>query len=425
MTDCLMREAAFQIIGPCDVSPSGPGSFWTCLPPEGDSAGTCYGDSLDMFNTIACIPPSCPDHVLDFEMRTFHCSCNGPNCGVICHFMPNNTWKITIEGRTVEENPIQSAQFPDVRDLRGRYHCADADRELGRPTLRVPLAARRADRRHDLRLAVGQHSLHLHRLRRVRQHRHGLAGGGCEPRSESLLGPFEDCEPTVELDAGDGWFSYFWPHSGETSQTVTVDSPGFYTVFVEDGFGCVGESQPIDAIIHPPPVVDAFPDTIIIDEGALAELFASSTSPGLVNYTWGPEGTLTCNDCPNPLAFPSTDQIYFVVGEQFGCVGEPDSLIVLVNQVDLVLPNAFTPNADGLNDVFRVTNPALYPVFEMAIFTRWGERVYHSADIRSGWDGTHQGRDAELGVYIWMIRYRKGTIDGEEVRLAGNVTLVR
>ncbi|MFN3939878.1 MAG: hypothetical protein ACK4IY_04785, partial [Chitinophagales bacterium] len=52
-TDCLMAEAAFRILGICDDSP-GPSSFWTCIPPVGDTAGTCYGVDLDMFNTIAC-----------------------------------------------------------------------------------------------------------------------------------------------------------------------------------------------------------------------------------------------------------------------------------------------------------------------------------------------------------------------------------
>jgi gliding motility-associated-like protein len=114
-----------------------------------------------------------------------------------------------------------------------------------------------------------------------------------------------------------------------------------------------------------------------------------------------------------------------VFGTQNGCVGEPDSVLVLINQVDLVLPNAFTPNGDGLNDVFRVTNAVLYPVFELSVFNRWGEVIYRSDDIRSGWDGTYRGKEQESGVYIWLIRFRKGSVSGEEVTLTGNVTLLR
>ncbi|MBC8046991.1 MAG: hypothetical protein H7Y00_09370, partial [Fimbriimonadaceae bacterium] len=117
-TDCLMKEAAFRILGPCDDSPS-PTSYWTCLPPAGDTAGTCYGIDLDMFNTIACIPPQCEDYEFTFEMRTFMCSCTKPPCDITCHFMPTDSWVITIEGKTVEENNIESELFPEFTICEG------------------------------------------------------------------------------------------------------------------------------------------------------------------------------------------------------------------------------------------------------------------------------------------------------------------
>jgi gliding motility-associated-like protein len=245
------------------------------------------------------------------------------------------------------------------------------------------------------------------------------------PAPAPAPGPFEDCVPSVQLDAGPGFVSYFWPHSGETTQTVTVTTAGSYTVQVTDGNGCSGSSSPIVAVLNEPPVVNTVPDTLIIDDGSLGQLGVTTTATGLVSYLWSPAATLTCANCPSPLAFPQTATLYTVFGTQNGCPGRPDSVLVLINQVDLVLPNAFTPNGDGLNDVFRVTNDVLYPVFELVIFNRWGEVIYRSDDIRSGWDGTFRGKEQESGVYIWLIRFRKGSETGEEVTLKGNVTLLR
>jgi gliding motility-associated-like protein len=424
LSDCLMREAAFQIVGPCSTSPA-PGSFWSCLPPEGDSSGTCFGDSLDMFNTIACIPPSCADHVLTFEMRTFHCSCNGPNCGVICHFMEDASWKITIEGRTVVENPILSPDEPDFTICEGDTLALTPTGQWGVPPYTYQWSP----------VGVTADTVFVSPLTNTTYT--SIIFDACDntdtvtrdviviPAPNPAPGPFEDCVPSVVLDAGAGFTSYFWPHSGETTQTVTVNAAGTYTVDVTDGSGCTGSSEPIVAILNEPPVVNTVPDTLIIDDGALAQLGVTTTSTGSVSYTWSPAGTLTCTNCPSPLAFPQSETWYYVFGQQFGCIGEPDSVLVIVNQVDLVLPNAFTPNDDGLNDVFRVTNPVLYPVFQMQIFDRWGEVIFQSDDIQSGWDGTYRGQDQELGSYIWVIRFRKGSESGEEVTLKGTVTLLR
>ncbi len=424
MTDCLMREAAFQIVGPCDTSPSA-GSYWSCLPPEGDSSGTCYGDSLDLFNTIACLPPSCPDHVLTFEMRTFHCSCNGPNCGVACHFMPDNTWKITIEGRTVEEDPIQSFDVPSFTICPGDSITLEPSAQWGVPpyTYQWTPGGVFAD---PYRVAPPVTTTYT-----------SVVFDDCGntdtvsrevtvlPAPSLTAGPFRDCEPDVTLDAGPGFAAYFWPHSGETTQTVTVTVPGNYVVRVTDANGCTGLSDSILAEIVPAPLVDAMPDSLVIDVGALAPLSVLALTPGPVSFTWTPAATLTCADCPSPLAFPAEPTTYLVSGSLYGCDGPPDSVRVLVEQVDLVLPNAFTPNGDGLNDAFGVTNPVRYPVFALRVFNRWGEQVFATADIAQRWDGTFRGRDQEAGVYVWTILYRKGRADGEEVRLSGNVTLLR
>ena len=88
------------------------------------------------------------------------------------------------------------------------------------------------------------------------------------------------------------------------------------------------------------------------------------------------------------------------------------------------MPNAFSPNADNNNDIFR-TNGKNVASVSLAIYNRWGQEVYKSetTDLAQGWDGTFKGQDCEVGVYVF---YAVATFtDGTEEFVKGNVTLTR
>ena len=88
----------------------------------------------------------------------------------------------------------------------------------------------------------------------------------------------------------------------------------------------------------------------------------------------------------------------------------------------MYVPNAFAPN--GVNKTFGPKGQFFdYTQFEMTIYNRWGEQIYQSRNINQGWDGTVDGKDASLGSYVYMIRYKDG--DGKEKRKKGTVTLIR
>lgn len=91
--------------------------------------------------------------------------------------------------------------------------------------------------------------------------------------------------------------------------------------------------------------------------------------------------------------------------------------------VDLYVPNAFTPNGDGQNDVFRLRTPHGQVLLEFRIFDRWGAEVYTSTDVLQGWDGTCKGTPQPVGSYVYFIRYKN--IEGEEKLLKGAVHLLR
>lgn len=88
----------------------------------------------------------------------------------------------------------------------------------------------------------------------------------------------------------------------------------------------------------------------------------------------------------------------------------------------LYVPTAFTPNGDGLNDVFKASYGENITRFIMEIYNRWGQKVFESSDIRKGWNGTYQ-QNLLSGVFIWIIRY--DTIDRRNQVLKGTVSLIK
>jgi gliding motility-associated-like protein len=90
----------------------------------------------------------------------------------------------------------------------------------------------------------------------------------------------------------------------------------------------------------------------------------------------------------------------------------------------ITVPNGFTPDGNGLNDVFRITANQPINQFSMRIFNRWGEEVFHSEDYTQGWDGYHRSKEQNSGVYLYIINYQD-LGDGEYKVLNGNLTLIR
>jgi gliding motility-associated-like protein len=91
------------------------------------------------------------------------------------------------------------------------------------------------------------------------------------------------------------------------------------------------------------------------------------------------------------------------------------------------VPNAFSPNGDGVNDEFGVVTPHPLPFFELYIYSRWGKLIFSSTNQDDKWDGTINGKPAPTGSYVWMVNY-KFLSDGEGSELLkdqGTVTLIK
>ena len=147
---------------------------------------------------------------------------------------------------------------------------------------------------------------------------------------------------------------------------------------------------------------------------------------GFPSYDWFPSEGLSCSDCFNPLATLSeTTEFQVTVTDENGC-STIISLIVNVlppcNPERLLIPNAFTPDGDGVNDWFGVEFEGFEMVANVKIFDRWGEKVYEGSGETAFWDGTIDGKPGTADVYVYIIKLTCS--EGEGTRV-GDVTLIR
>lgn len=237
-----------------------------------------------------------------------------------------------------------------------------------------------------------------------------------------VVGPdIEVCyETPVQVFASGGTYYQWIPASDFTNAVAenTTLIPRFdtkYYVIISNEIGCsVEEELPVRT--YPQALIDAGPD-LLIPFGGTAQL-QGITSPG--NYFWSPATALSCTHCLNPTArlFDPMEYTLTLI-DTFGCKYK-DMMKVKIEGA-IYVPNAFTPNGDGINDTFSAIGLDVEK-FRLEIFTRNGELVYASNDINKGWDGTVNGNEAQMDVYVYVIHYMLN--DGYPRKQIGRVTLV-
>lgn len=166
------------------------------------------------------------------------------------------------------------------------------------------------------------------------------------------------------------------------------------------------------------------PDTVILEIGREIQLNAPD---GFAVYEWSPPGDLSCADCPDPVAKPGGSSTYrLTVTDGNGCTATVEYRVLLFPPCDpqrLIIPNAFTPDGDGNNDVFKVVPfEGFEQIVSLQIYNRWGQRIYLGSGPAAAWDGTAGGKPAPSDVYVYILEADCGGTAG---RLVGDVTLLR
>lgn len=217
------------------------------------------------------------------------------------------------------------------------------------------------------------------------------------------------------------WSPAFYVDNASSPVTIAhpVDTT-LFTVTVTDTLGC---PKPVTAstLVRVVPKVHAFAgnDTIIM----LNTPFQLNATGG-VRYTWMPPDGLNNRSIYNPVTTYNHDITYTVTAyTQEGCSGTDNIFVRFIKGPDIYIPNAFSPNGDGLNDIFRPLPVGIVTMEFFRVFDRWGKLVYSTTAYLQGWDGTVNGQTAGIGTYVWVVQGKD--INNNTVQRKGTVTLVR
>jgi gliding motility-associated-like protein len=228
------------------------------------------------------------------------------------------------------------------------------------------------------------------------------------------------------------WNWVFPNGNTSTSQNPVVQkypTNGSYTVtaIATNSSGC-SDTASTGLTVHALPLV-TMPPTLTKLVGVPITL-SPTYSSGVTSYLWTPAETLSCADCPQPGASPKFSTTYrVVVTDSNTCQASGDvRVIVLCKGATVFLPNTFSPNGDGSNDMLYVRGVGLDRVKSLRIFNRWGEIVFEQRDFpvnnqTSGWNGLYKGNKAPSDVYIYQVEVF--CENSEVIRFEGNVTLIR
>ena len=172
--------------------------------------------------------------------------------------------------------------------------------------------------------------------------------------------------------------------------------------------------------------------TLQLEESVELGLVVTSpnyTNSSIVLVSWIPTSGLNCNDCINPTVLTYdhytkyTATVSYEGGDGELCTASSNAIIVVQNNLQLFIPNAFTPgNFDDMNNVFEIFGEGIEYV-TMQIYNRWGEKIFESSNQRVSWDGTFKGEMQNPGVYSYYVNVEY--LDGKVIDRKGSITLIR
>jgi large repetitive protein len=181
------------------------------------------------------------------------------------------------------------------------------------------------------------------------------------------------------------------------------------------------------------PLANSRPDTTVTD-GTVVPTFNASGSPSSVNFNWvnsnpgiglPPAGTgyVPSFTATNPGSNPATATITLVPVLN-GCTGTPVKYNIRVMPLDkdVFVPNVFSPNGDGKNDVLYVYGNYIDHI-DMKIFNQWGQMIQTITSKNQGWDGKYKGKAQPVGVYAYTLHVVM--TGGKTISMQGNITLLR
>ncbi|MES2762568.1 MAG: PKD domain-containing protein [Bacteroidota bacterium] len=224
-----------------------------------------------------------------------------------------------------------------------------------------------------------------------------------------------------------GGTTYTWsPAFGLSNPNIsnpvaTLSTTTLFSVTANNIYGCVGTNTLL-LTIQEPPLAISWDTTIVIGQTATLPGFAGTG----FSYSWTPVDYLSCVTCPMPVASPTVEFIYTVkVTDSHGCFERVNTYTVYIeNKSSVDVPTAFTPNGDGINDLINVDGWGLKKLNYFRVYNRWGELIYETTDLNSGWDGFYKGVPQNMETYVYQAEVETYS-DAEPIQKTGYFKLLR
>jgi gliding motility-associated-like protein len=222
--------------------------------------------------------------------------------------------------------------------------------------------------------------------------------------------------------------SYRW-NTGETEASILVSQRGWYWVDIE--FGCAIYRDSV--FVEKPPFfaeVDAGPDQEIL-QGLSVNLQGAADAPGDYELSWTsqPGTAFSCDDCLEPSVSPLDSTLFTLsLTDEYGCQVQDKAWVYVDKRRDIFIPNVFSPNNDGINDIFFISGTSIAEIRMFQVFDRWGRKAFSSLRVpinsrEYGWDGRLNGQIVSSGVYYYAAEL---VFPDQTTRIyKGSITLLR
>jgi len=229
-----------------------------------------------------------------------------------------------------------------------------------------------------------------------------------------------------------GALSYKWYPAQSLDNDISshpIATPYNNTTFMAIGqtASCLPDTNFVSVTVYPLPTVNPGTDKTILDGSSVR---IEATGAGVQYFAWSPAEGLSCTNCSDPMASPHFSTTYTVtVTSRYGCQDSGHITIhVICDQSQVFVPNSFTPNGDGQNDVFYPRGVGLKEIAAFRIYDRWGEMIFEKTHIQlndqnNAWDGTYKGSRPRPDVYVYVIIGICET--GEEITWKGDVNILK
>ena len=228
--------------------------------------------------------------------------------------------------------------------------------------------------------------------------------------------------------------SYVWsPSQGLNNALIAnpIATPATstnYMVIGKDAYNCSVDTGYVRVNVLPLPTVQLGPD-VTLATGTLFPLIAHTGNSNVVSWTWSPATNLSCSKCQSPVATIKYDITYQVLVKNiFGCTAiDLINIHTLCEGSQVFVPNAFTPDGDGKNDILMVRSKGVNAIRSFKVFSRWGELIFEKQNFPPnnpsfGWDGKIKGKSGSAEVYVYILDV---TCDNnEKLTFKGNISIL-